>query len=150
MYTHTHTPLPDPAYQPEFYADVPTKRLLAFLVDTVLLALLSLVVVLFTFGLAALLFFPLWWGLNLAYRYVTLARGSATLGMRLFAIEFRDARGQTLDQTTAFLHSLGFMLSFTVFPLQIVSIVLMLTDDAKQGLTDKLLGTVALNRRAGF
>ena len=37
-----------------------------------------------------------------------------------------------------------------IFPLQLVSIVLMLISDRKQGLTDHLLGTVALNRSAGY
>ncbi|MDQ2093206.1 RDD family protein [Rhodalgimonas zhirmunskyi] len=151
MYTDSSSfHLPDPERQPEFYADVPAKRLLAFVVDTVLILLLTLGLVLFTAGLAIFVFLPLWWVLNFAYRYVTLARGSATWGMRLFAIEFRDARGQSLDQTTAFLHTLGFMLSCTFLPLQAISIVLMLTDPAKQGLTDKFLGTVAMNRRAGY
>jgi hypothetical protein len=68
--------------------------------------------------------------------------------MRLFAIEFRNANGQRLDQAEAFQHTLGFMLSFTFFPVQILSMVLMATSARGQGLTDHILGTVALNRRA--
>ena len=149
----THTPpgwhLPDPHSQPEFYADVPSKRFIAFLIDTVILLVIAVIAALLSFGLALVFLLPLWWLLNLAYRTVTIANRSATLGMRLVALEFRDAQGQRLDRALAFQHSLGFMLSFSFFPLQLVSIVLMLTDPRAQGLTDKVLGTVALNRRAG-
>ena len=140
--------LPDPDSQGEFYADVPLKRLLAFLVDTVLLLLVTVLIVIVTLGLAAIFLVPVWWLLNLAYRTMTLANSSATPGMRLFAIEFRDTRGQRLDGSAAFLHSLGFMLSFTFFPVQILSMVLMVASPRGQGLSDHFLGTVALNRRA--
>ena len=141
--------LPDPRYQPEFYADVPLKRQLAFVIDTTLLLIAALVIVLFSAGLAALLFLPVWWLLNLAYRTVTLANWSATPGMRLLAIEFRAASGHRFDRAQAFWHSLGFMLSFTFFPLQLVSMLLMATSDRAQGLTDQVMGCVAVNRRAG-
>ena len=140
--------LPDPHSQGEFYADVPLKRFLAFLVDTALLLLVTVLLVIFTLGLAAIFIVPVWWLLNLAYRTVSLANSSATPGMWLFAIEFRNARGQLFDQSEAFMHTLGFMLSVTFMPVQIVSMILMLTSARGQGLTDHMLGTVALNRRA--
>ncbi|WP_137701992.1 RDD family protein [Marimonas lutisalis] len=148
-YPHPGWHLPDPHSQPEFYADVPLKRLIAFVIDTVVLLIIAVLAALLSFGLALVFILPLWWLLNLAYRTVTLTNGSATLGMRLVALEFRDAQGQRFDRALAFQHSLGFMLSFSFFPLQIISIVFMLTDPRAQGLTDKVLGTVALNRRAG-
>ena len=140
--------LPDPHSQGEFYADVPLKRFLAFLVDTVLLLAITVVIVIFTLGLAVIFLYPVWWLLNFAYRSVTLANSSATPGMRLFAIEFRNARGQRLDQAEALQHTLGFMLSITFFPVQLVSMVLMASSPRGQGLSDHVLGTVALNRRA--
>lgn len=140
--------LPDPYHQAEFYADVPMKRLMAFVVDTVVLLIVAAALVVFTFGLAAIFIVPVWWLLNLAYRTITLANGSATLGMRLFAIEFRNARGARFDQTEAFLHTLGFMFSFTFFPVQILSMILMANTARAQGLTDHLMGSVAINRRA--
>ena len=152
--THLHdTPdwrLPDPALQPAFYADVPLKRFLAFLVDFVLLLILAAVLVIFTFGIAAIFMAPVWWLLNLFYRSVAIAQGSATPGMRLFAIEFRNADGHRLSGGEAFLHSLGFMISFTFFPLQLVSMAMMVLSERKQGLTDHAMGTVAINRRAGY
>ncbi|MDQ2089110.1 RDD family protein [Marimonas arenosa] len=140
--------LPDPHSQPEFYADVPLKRFLAFLFDTVLLLIVALLLALLTFGLAVLLLVPTWWLLNFAYRAITLANGSATWGMRLVAIEFRTADGRRFDQHEAFLHTLGFMLSFTFFPVQVISMILMATSPRAQGLTDRIMGCVAINRRA--
>ena len=141
-------PLPDPHFQPEFYADVPLKRFLAFLIDTTLLLLVAVLLVVLTLGLAAILIVPVWWLLNFAYRAISLANWSATPAMRLLAIEFRDARGAPLSQSDAFAHTLGFMLSFTFFPAQVVSMILMATSPRAQGLTDHVLGTVAINRPA--
>jgi len=142
--------LPDPHSQPEFYADVPLKRLIAWLIDTILIAVLSALIVPFTF-FTGLFFFPfLMLVIGFAYRVVMLANGSATLGMRLTAIEFRDAQGAKFDLQTAFMHTLGYSFSIAIVPVQMVSIVLMLTTERAQGLSDHMLGTVALNRRAGY
>jgi uncharacterized RDD family membrane protein YckC len=140
--------LPDPETQAEFYADVRLKRLLAFFIDSLLLLVITLVIGLLTFGFGLLFAVPLWWLLNLAYRSMSLARWSATPAMRLLAIEFRTNRGARLDEVEAFLHSLGFVMSCTFFPLQLLSILLMGLTPRVQGLTDHLMGTVAINRRA--
>ena len=142
--------LPDPDRQSEFYADVPVKRLVAWLIDSVLIGLLTALVVVFTVGLA-LLFIPfVFLVVGFAYRWLTIARDSATPGMRLTAIELRSGDGARLDGTTAGLHTLGYTLSVAIFPLQLVSIVMMLMTPRKQGLTDHLLGTAAINRAASF
>lgn len=144
----TLTALPDPQLQPEFYADVPTKRLLAFVVDTILIVGLCLLVVPFT-AFTGIFFFPfLMLVVGFAYRVITLANGSATWGMRLMAIEFRTAQGHRFDLTTAVLHTLGFTVSMGIFVAQAASIILMLTNERGQGLSDMVLGTVALNRSA--
>ena len=140
--------LPDPDHHEELYADTPTKRLLAWLVDFVIIAVLCALILPFTF-FTGILFFPvMMMVIGFAYRVITLARGSATWGMRLMAVEFRNANGQRLSLSEAFLHTLGYSISLSVFPLQIVSVVLMLSTARAQGLTDHLLGTTALNRRA--
>ncbi|MBZ0122749.1 MAG: RDD family protein [Roseovarius sp.] len=140
--------IPDPLTQPDFYADVPAKRLIAWVADTVLVAVLCLLILPFT-AFAGLFFFPaLMLVVGFAYRVATLARGSATWGMRLTAIEFRTVSGARFDLGMAFLHTLGFTVSCAIFPLQAVSVVLMLTTARGQGLSDLALGTVALNRRA--
>jgi uncharacterized RDD family membrane protein YckC len=141
--------IPDPATQPEFYADIPLKRLIAWGVDTALILVICLLILPFT-AFTALFFLPFFYlVVGFAYRVVTLARGSATWGMRLVAIEFRRMDGQRFDLGTAFLHTAGFTLSTVAFLFQAISIVLMLTGPRAQGLTDHILGTVALNRRAG-
>lgn len=140
--------LPDPDRQPEFYASVPSKRLLAWVIDTLIILLACVVVLPFT-AFLGIFFFPLMYLLvGFAYRVVTLTNGSATWGMRIAAIEFRGADGSRLDLGTAFAHTLGYSVSISIPILQIISVVLMLTNARGQGLTDNLLGTVALNRRA--
>jgi len=144
---NTHTHHPDPHYQPEFYADIPVKRLLAWVVDMIVVVILSLLVLPFT-AFTGVFFFPfLLFTVGFAYRTVTLARGSATWGMWLMSMEIRDITGNRLDLQTAALHTLGYTVSLAMMPLQVVSIVLMLTTTYRQGLTDHVLGTVALNRR---
>jgi hypothetical protein len=48
------------------------------------------------------------------------------------------------------LHTLGFTISLTIPILQVLSIVLMLTGERAQGLTDRVMGSVAINRRAAM
>lgn len=140
--------LPDPVQVPEIYADTPIKRLIAWLIDTILIAILTAVVVPFT-AFIGLFFLPaLFAVLSFLYRWVTLARGSATLGMRFVAISLRRADGSVFDGTTAFLHTTGYFVSVLIFPLQLVSVALMLITPRRQGLTDHILGTVAVNRTA--
>lgn len=142
--------LPDPVSQPEFYADVPTKRLIAFVVDSLVIVLICLAILPFT-AFTGIFFFPVLTMLvGFAYRVVTLARASATLGMRLTAIEFRAADGARFDLGLAFAHTLGFTISLALPILQIASVVLMLTGPRAQGLSDLVLGSVAINRRAAM
>ena len=140
--------LPDPVAQPEFYDSVTSKRFLAWVIDTILVGILVVPVVFFTLGIA-LFFLPVvWLAISFVYRWITLANGSATWGMRAMAIELRDAYGQRLDTGLAFLHTLGYALSISTAIVQVGSIVLMLTTERRQGLSDLVLGTVMLNRRA--
>ena len=89
--------LPDPHYQPEFYADVPLKRLISWAIDTVIIVLLVVLILPFT-AFTGLFFLPLLAFLvNFAYRVICLANGSATLGMRLTAIEFRTRDGARFE-----------------------------------------------------
>jgi uncharacterized RDD family membrane protein YckC len=140
--------LPDPQYQAEFYADVPLKRGLAWIVDTLLITLIVALIVPFT-AFTALFFLPfLYLVVSFAYRTVSLARRSATPGMRLMAIEFRDRDGRPFDLGLAFAHTLGYTLTIATLVPQVVSIILMLTSARGQGISDHVLGTVAINRAA--
>ncbi|MCC7319843.1 MAG: RDD family protein [Rubellimicrobium sp.] len=140
--------LPDPRQAPEFYEGVAVKRLVAFVVDSLLTLVLSLLILPFT-AFIALFFFPFLWGAVAAvYRVVTLARGSATWGMRLMAIELREADGLPLRPRVALLHVAGLYLSCLALPVQAVSVGLMLLTERGQGLSDLVLGTAMINRPA--
>ncbi|WP_299842871.1 RDD family protein [uncultured Roseovarius sp.] len=146
--TDTTWHIPDPLSQPDFYADVPTKRLIAWVVDTVVITGVCLLILPFT-AFTGLFFFPfLFLCVSFIYRVITIAGNSATWGMRLTAIEFRTGQGRRFDLSMAFLHTLGYSISWALFIFQIASIVLMLTTARGQGLSDHMLGTVAINRRA--
>lgn len=139
--------LPDPDIQPEFYAGVPTKRLLAWVLDMVVVVGMTLVILPFT-AFTGLLFLPvLMITIGFIYRVLTLANGSATWGMRLMAIEIRDMRDRPLDLGMAFLHTLGYSISISMMFVQLISIVLMGGSSYGQGLTDMVLHTTAVNRR---
>ncbi len=144
--------LPDPDTRPDFYEGVTLKRGFAWIVDTILIALLTALaaVVLAPFTLFISLFFlpGLYAVTSFLYRWTSLARRSATPGMRFAAITFRDRFGAPLDSGSALLHTAGYTLSFMIFPLQLVSVLLMLISERGQGLTDHVLGTVALNASA--
>ncbi|MEP2532932.1 RDD family protein [Shimia sp.] len=142
--------LPDPETQAEFYKDVTTKRLIAWFVDVALIAVVCVVVLPFT-AFTGIFFFPaLMAVVGFAYRVLTLASGSATWGMRLMSIEMRRQTGDRFDFATALLHTIGFYVSVAITPLQLISIVLMLSSSRAQGLTDHVMGTVAINRIARY
>lgn len=146
--SNAHWGLPDPEIKPEFYADVATKRFLAWIVDTILIALLCLIIIPFT-AFTAIFFLPLLYLLvGFVYRTLSLANRSATPGMRLMAVEIRSHDGRKLDLPMAALHTLGYTVSVSMVLPQIVSMVLMLTSARGQGLTDMILCTAALNRAA--
>lgn len=86
--------------------------------------------------------------IGFVYRAATLTSSSATLGMRFAGIELRDLSGRRLDSQKAIMHSAGFTFSMAIPVLQVISIIMMLTNPKGQGLSDALLGTVMLNRRA--
>ncbi|SMH55769.1 RDD family protein [Maritimibacter sp. HL-12] len=140
--------LPDPDTQSEFYADVPVKRLIAWVVDALLIFLTAFLIAILTVGLGFFFFGFLILVVAFVYRTVSLANRSATLGMRLVAIEMRTHNGQRFDLATAALHTIAYQVSVSMVVPQIISIVLMLTSARAQGLTDHALGTAALNMTA--
>ena len=147
MYSEPMTHLPDPERQAEFYDSVPVKRGLAWVVDTILIALITTVLALLSI-VGVFFWLAIFVGVSFVYRWITIALGSATPGMRLMAIEFRDAYGQRLNTMQALLHTVGVFGAWGFGSGQLASIVFMVTTDRGQGLTDMVLGTTALNRRA--
>lgn len=142
--------LPDPHSQSSFYENVPAKRLVAFVIDLVVVVVLAAIVVPFTF-FTGIFFFPLLVTvINFIYRIITISNASATLGMRIMGIEFRTSSGERFDLGMAFLHTALFTVwSSTGLP-QLVSVVLMLTTARKQGLSDVIFGSAAINKPSQF
>ena len=140
-------PLPTPTAQPEFYEDVVSKRFMAWIVDVILSSIVTAILTVFSL-FTALFFLPfLYASIGFIYRWVGLSRHSATIGMRLMAVEFRKSDGEDFDGATAFLHTAGYYASVAIFPAQLVSIAMMLLSERRQGLTDMVLGTALLNAR---
>lgn len=138
--------LPDPDLHGEYYADVPVKRAIAWLFDAVLVFLLTLIALPFT-AFLGLFFFPLLWlGISFVYRWLTIAAGSATWGMRLMSVELRTATGARFGAGEAFLHTFLYTLCVSFLVPQLISAALMLTSSRAQGLHDMFLGTTAINR----
>ncbi|WP_417242524.1 RDD family protein [Celeribacter sp.] len=152
-YPHSDTDiwgLPDPETQAAFYDSVPTKRLVAFVLDMIAIVILSALIVPLT-AFTGIFFFPfIVTVVSYAYRVVTLANGSATLGMRLMGIEFRTAKGEMFDLKYALMHTTLFTIWGVIFIAQVASVVMMLTTARKQGLSDLLLGTAAINKPSRY
>lgn len=139
--------LPDPDRQPGFYSGIVAKRFFAWIVDLVVVFLITGAISLVT--IVGLFVFPaIWLVVDFCYRTITLSNRSATWGHRLMGIQFRDSTGRKFDLGTAGLHTLGYLLSMSFLLPQIVSVVLMLTGARGQSLTDVVLGSAAINRPA--
>jgi uncharacterized RDD family membrane protein YckC len=140
------TALPDPDYDHAFYDGVPAKRLFAWVVDV-------LIVTVVTFILGLLTLSVLWWiwpltfiAVSFLYRAGSIAAWSATPGMRLMNIELRNSMGARFSGGEAVLHTLAFMVATGFVILQIISIVMMVLGSRHQGLHDILIGSAAINR----
>lgn len=138
--------LPDPEHDHVFYDGVPAKRLFAWIVDVI-------VVTASTFVLGLLSLTLLWWVWPLAYltidflyRTLSIASGSATLGMRLMNIELRGSGGARLTRAEAVLHTLCYMVAAGFVILQLISVVMIALGPRHQGLHDLLIGSAAINR----
>ena len=132
-------------FDPRLYDGVTIKRGIAWVFDIVLIAMLCALVLPFT-AFTGIFFFPfLMLVVGFVYRWFTLAGGSSTWGMRLVGIRFRDLHGAPLSSGLAFAHTLGYTISITIAPLQLISIILMFATPRGQGLTDIVLGTEAIN-----
>ncbi|PJF10611.1 hypothetical protein CUR21_04560 [Pseudorhodobacter sp. MZDSW-24AT] len=136
---------PDPERHPAFYAGVLPKRFLAWVLDLILIGVVTALIVPFT-AFTALFFLPfLFLVVGFLYRWLTLSGRSATWGMRLMSIEFLDRNGQRFDGATALLHTLGYTVSMAFVMPQVLSVVLMVLSSRGQGLSDMVLGSVAIN-----
>ncbi|SEW05252.1 RDD family protein [Cognatiyoonia koreensis] len=145
---HLTSGLPDPQTEAAFYEGVPLKRFIAWVVDAIVITLFSLIAVPFT-AFTAIFYFPfMMLFVGFIYRWGTIASRSSTWGMRLMAIEFRNDDGHRFDSGEAALHTLGYTVAWAVFPLQLVSMVMMCVTERGQGLIDTIMHTTAINKPA--
>ncbi len=142
--------LPDPIHDSQFYEGVPLRRFAAFVIDFIIITVLGLlgafIVALGTFGLGTPLMFIVFLLTGFLYRWLLLQHRSATIGMIMTGIEIRNAQGDKMDQSSAFLHTLGFIVTFFFAPVMLIGWFLMLSDPHKRLLHDMVLGSAAINR----
>ncbi len=142
----SHLGLPDPDLDRQFYENVPSRRLFAWVIDGVITLSVSILVSVFTLGIGFWFFPILWLVIGLIYRTVTIGADSATWGMSMVGIEFRDRNGRRFTSGLGLLHTVLFTIASGTFLVQFVSIILILTTRYQQSLPDMLLGTTAINR----
>lgn len=132
------------------YDGVRTKRVLAFVIDYILIGLLmipvAIVVALFgvlTLGLGWMLFGILGPLVALGYVATTLGgRGQATVGMRMMGVHLERLDGRPIDGLLAIVHTVLFWAGNAVLSPLILLATLFL--DRKRTVHDLLLGTVVV------
>ena len=100
----------------------------------------------FTFFVSLFLFPFFYEAIDFIYRTATQSKGSATIGMRIMAIELRHESGHWLDFITSVFHTIGLYVSYAFVLVQLLSIGMMVMRDDRKSLTDMVIGTVMVNR----
>jgi uncharacterized RDD family membrane protein YckC len=147
----------DPVAQPELFEGVLARRIIAFLIDLLMIGvpLALLAVFIFMFGLVTLglgwflylLFGPIsvLWAL-LYYGLTFGSPASATIGMRMVDLEMRTWYGAPCYFLLGVLHAVAFWL--TVSLLTPFVLLVGLFNDRRRLLHDMLVGTVVINNPA--
>ena len=146
MTLHMPARLPDPDYDAVFYDGIPAKRLFAWLIDVVLITAMTLILGLLSFTLLLWIWPIVYFAVSFLYRSLTIAAGSATLGMRMMNIQLRGPTGAKLSPQEAAFHTGAYLIASGFVIIQLISVFLMATGPRHQGLHDLLLGTAAINR----
>jgi len=141
----------DPDARPELFDGILSKRIVAFVIDAVLIValmipagLMVLILGIVTLGIGWLLFPPLFAIVALGYVALTLGGpASATPGMRMAGVEMRTWSGGRMFPLLAIMHALIFW--FSVGILTPLILLVGLFTRRKQLLHDLLLAVVALN-----
>jgi uncharacterized RDD family membrane protein YckC len=145
----------DPVRSPELFSGVRSRRIFAFLIDVIAIAILTFgagIVVfflgIFTLGLGFLLYAILPTAVALAYVAFTLGGPSAaTPGMRAMGLEMRLWYGARPYPLLAAVHALLFWFSISL--LTPLVLLVSLFSDRKRLLHDIVLGTVVINSAEG-
>jgi uncharacterized RDD family membrane protein YckC len=144
--------LPDPATWPELFEGVLTRRVMAYIIDLVIMSIAASVLVIIgliagflTFGLAWLVLpfaIPL---LILAYYAMTLGSPArATLGMQAMDIVLTPARGRPLDGWRILIHPIVFWI--TVWVAWPLSLIIALVTPRREMVQDLVTGTLMIRR----
>ncbi|NNK79063.1 MAG: RDD family protein [Litoreibacter sp.] len=142
--------LPDPDTQAGFYDGVAVKRLLAWVVDTVLIALATIVVATLPLFIGWFFLPFIFLVLSILYRAGTIASASATPGMRVFNVELRNNQGMHLTGGEAVVHTLGYLVCTAFFLPQMISVLMILLTARGQALHDVITGTALINKPSDF
>jgi len=145
----------DPATNPELFEGVLTRRVVAFIIDVIIIAvpLLAASIFIFVLGLVTLgLGWALFWLLSPAsviwavlYYGVTLSSpASATLGMRVMNVEMRTWYGAPAYFVLGAVHAIVFWVTVSV--LTPLILVVGFFNPRKRLLHDILVGTVLINK----
>lgn len=141
----------DPVAQPQLFAGVIRKRSVAFIVDAIIILVLTVLAYvavallgIVTLGLAWLLFGLVFPAVGLGYNAITIGGpNSATIGQRMMGLEVRMWYGGKVTPLIAAFHALLFWVSLVVFfPILLWA----LFDSRKRCLHDILAGVVVINR----
>jgi uncharacterized RDD family membrane protein YckC len=136
----------DPVKQPQFFDGVIGKRSLAFVVDVIIVGVVTFVLGIVTLGLVWLLF-PAIFLVFLAYNAVTIGgKNSATVGQRLMDLEARMWSGEKVSPLIAAFHALLFWFAAGTLVLWFVVVFWAFFDARKRCLHDILAGMVIINR----
>jgi len=144
--------LPDPASAPELFEGVLTRRVVAYLIDLMIMGALVLVVTaiggilgFLTLGLAWLALIVVIPGVIVLYYAATLgSTRRATIGMQMMDIVLTPTRGQPLDGWMAILHALLFWVSFWIsWP---ISLLFALFTPRRQMIHDLIVGSLMVRR----
>jgi uncharacterized RDD family membrane protein YckC len=151
----------DPVTQPELFEGVLARRVIAFVIDFVILAVpvILAAILIFVFGIITLgLGWALYWLLPpatviwaIVYLGVTLGSpASATIGMRAVDLEMRTWYGAPAYFVLGAVHAIVFW--FTISLLTPFILLVCFFNERRRLLHDILLGTVVINneRRAGM
>jgi uncharacterized RDD family membrane protein YckC len=155
----------DPLLHPELFDGVLARRMIAFLIDMIIIAAPVLVIGIFmaaatiaTLGLAAVLFAflsPLYWPLIVLWAvcYYGLTFGSsasATIGMRIMELEMRTWYGSPAYFVLGAVHAVVFWL--TISFLTPLVLLVGFFNERRRLLHDMLVGTIVINNasRAQF
>jgi uncharacterized RDD family membrane protein YckC len=144
----------DPVMNPEFFEGVLARRLLAFVIDLIILAMPVVFLAMFifvigvvTFGLGFIFYalltpmMVLW---ALFYYGITLgSRHSATIGMRAMDIEMRTWYGSPAYFVLGAVHAVVFWITVSVFTPLILLVCFF--NERRRCLHDMLVGTVIIN-----